>query len=418
MPEGAFQYDYFSRAMMRVLLVLQLAALVIVVALSLIGLSFLAVMISLLTLFVLVGVTLWLYVRYQSLPIVRQKRELERLVLKFQKNLRAEAHTIQGAKKERNRLFQAEKDELYAALRTLQRDYIENGLAQASLKEAVIMGIGPKLKERLARYGILSAAHVNDKITQLPSFGEAKCQALVAWRSFVLANLESTKPSALPPKQVDIIKQNYQLLHDKNNAAERNAITSQQILEYELLSLKPRLRALAGVTFRGYLSQSLAARGIVAGLLAFVLIVTQVVSSVSATGSAILAAIPTPTQTPTVTLLPSQTPMSAATVPASQTLTSTITDLPTITNTPTFTLTVTSTNTPGLTFTLRPKNSPTLVSPSGAGSSNCHPSYPGVCIPPPPPDLDCKDISDRRFQVLPPDPHNFDSDADGIGCES
>lgn len=49
---------------------------------------------------------------------------------------------------------------------------------------------------------------------------------------------------------------------------------------------------------------------------------------------------------------------------------------------------------------------------------NCDPSYPTVCIPPPPPDLDCKDIPHRRFQVLPPDPHRFDGDNDGIGCES
>ena len=49
---------------------------------------------------------------------------------------------------------------------------------------------------------------------------------------------------------------------------------------------------------------------------------------------------------------------------------------------------------------------------------NCDPAYPDVCIPPPPPDLDCKDIPYRRFRVLPPDPHHFDLDGDGIGCES
>jgi micrococcal nuclease len=47
----------------------------------------------------------------------------------------------------------------------------------------------------------------------------------------------------------------------------------------------------------------------------------------------------------------------------------------------------------------------------------CDPSYPDVCIPPPPPDLDCKDIPYRRFRVRPPDPHRFDGDYDGIGCE-
>lgn len=50
-------------------------------------------------------------------------------------------------------------------------------------------------------------------------------------------------------------------------------------------------------------------------------------------------------------------------------------------------------------------------------TEKCSPSYPGVCIAPGPPDLDCKDISYRRFQVLSPDPHRFDGDKDGIGCE-
>jgi hypothetical protein len=50
--------------------------------------------------------------------------------------------------------------------------------------------------------------------------------------------------------------------------------------------------------------------------------------------------------------------------------------------------------------------------------SNCHPSYPTVCIPPPPPDLNCTNITFRRFTVLPPDPHGFDTDNDGIGCET
>ncbi len=48
----------------------------------------------------------------------------------------------------------------------------------------------------------------------------------------------------------------------------------------------------------------------------------------------------------------------------------------------------------------------------------CDPAYPSVCIPPPPPDLDCGEISFRRFTVLAPDPHGFDRDRDGIGCES
>jgi hypothetical protein len=44
-------------------------------------------------------------------------------------------------------------------------------------------------------------------------------------------------------------------------------------------------------------------------------------------------------------------------------------------------------------------------------------SYPDVCIPPAPPYLTCSDIPDRNFAVRRPDPHNFDADRNGIGCE-
>lgn len=55
--------------------------------------------------------------------------------------------------------------------------------------------------------------------------------------------------------------------------------------------------------------------------------------------------------------------------------------------------------------------------PVNAQQSNCSPAYPDICIPPAPPDLDCGDIMERRFRVLQPDPHRFDGDKDGIGCE-
>ncbi len=50
-------------------------------------------------------------------------------------------------------------------------------------------------------------------------------------------------------------------------------------------------------------------------------------------------------------------------------------------------------------------------------SSNCSSAYPERCIPPPLPDLDCSDITQRNFLVQPPDPHMFDPDKNGIGCE-
>jgi micrococcal nuclease len=78
------------------------------------------------------------------------------------------------------------------------------------------------------------------------------------------------------------------------------------------------------------------------------------------------------------------------------------------------------TNTP-----IPPTNTPAPVQPTQPPpqptqppAQNCDPSYPTVCIPPYPPDLDCGEIPYRRFEVLQPDPHGFDGDNDGVGCES
>lgn len=56
-----------------------------------------------------------------------------------------------------------------------------------------------------------------------------------------------------------------------------------------------------------------------------------------------------------------------------------------------------------------------------SGQVACDPHYPGQCLPPPPPDLNCPDVPYRDFPVLhpnnEPDPHGLDSDRNGTGCE-
>ena len=49
--------------------------------------------------------------------------------------------------------------------------------------------------------------------------------------------------------------------------------------------------------------------------------------------------------------------------------------------------------------------------------NKCDPSYPDVCISPYPPGLDCGEISYSNFRVIGSDPHEFDKDGNGIGCE-
>jgi hypothetical protein len=68
---------------------------------------------------------------------------------------------------------------------------------------------------------------------------------------------------------------------------------------------------------------------------------------------------------------------------------------------------------------LLPPTAPPTGPPPTNPPPNCDPHYPDFCIPPPPPDLNCIDVAPHHdFTVLPGDPHGFDADHDGIGCES
>ena len=53
-------------------------------------------------------------------------------------------------------------------------------------------------------------------------------------------------------------------------------------------------------------------------------------------------------------------------------------------------------------------------------SKDCEPSYPSLCIPKGSSDIDCPTLEKRGihdFKVIGSDPHGFDGDNDGIGCE-
>jgi hypothetical protein len=52
-------------------------------------------------------------------------------------------------------------------------------------------------------------------------------------------------------------------------------------------------------------------------------------------------------------------------------------------------------------------------------SSGCDPSYPDVCIPPYPPDLDCSQVGYTNIRVVASDPHGLDNGGTpGLGCET
>lgn len=61
---------------------------------------------------------------------------------------------------------------------------------------------------------------------------------------------------------------------------------------------------------------------------------------------------------------------------------------------------------------------PAVFVPFVAGGHVCEPSYPTLCLPSPPPDLNCPQIPYNDFAAVPPDAHHLDADNDGIACES
>jgi len=70
---------------------------------------------------------------------------------------------------------------------------------------------------------------------------------------------------------------------------------------------------------------------------------------------------------------------------------------------------------------MKPPSLPSPPRPAPApqpSQPSCDPSYPGVCIPPAPPDLDCGDVPYSDFAVIGSDPHGFDGNDNGAGCES
>ncbi len=147
--------------------------------------------------------------------------------------------------------------------------------------------------------------------------------------------------------------------------------------------------------------------------------------SIAATPPGVAVPLPLPPGTSTVAApttstfdgLPTSPPVSM-TKPGATTTTTPVT-----TSTTTSTTTAASTTISPTTSTTSTTNTnTTTTSTTTTTGSGCAASYPDFCIPLPPPDLNCADVAPHKdFTVLwnvpDPDPHHFDTDKDGIGCE-
>ena len=553
MSETDFRKDLFARKISRYLLIFEIISLFISFILLLLKITSIAFALATITLLVFIGIFTWLYIRYQSFPIVQEKISLTKETTNLQLKIKAEINKINNVNQKQSQLVDAEKSEKNSALDRLQKEHINNGLANTRIDISNIPSIGPKLKERLASYGIVTAANINQNIRSIEGFGEAKTQTLLSWRNSIYENLVKTKPMNLPFETIDSIKEKYSILKNENETVGATAETNKKIFEESFKTKQQRLNQLIPVKFITYLSSTFSSNKTVSFLIMIILVMIQCALGFSTGSATIIASLPTLTYTPTKTFTPTFT------------FTPTITNTPTFTLSPTITFTPTITLSPTITFTPLPTlpssingciptttqretgivvgivdgdtidvrinnqiyrvryigidtpernelfyNQATVINqqlvfnktvtlvkdvsetdqfdrllryiivgetfvnyelvnqgyafasayppdiacsnifvnaqgyaqktkaglwmptptpyipPAGGGGSgsggggggNCDPSYPTVCIPPAPPDLDCPQIPYKRFQVLPPDPHGFDRDGDGIGCES
>lgn len=129
MQDITFENDGFSRKVMQYFMLLQIVAVVFVFILIFFHLYSFALVVSFITFLVFIGVFLWLYLRYQSMPVVKEKHNLLQTTAILQKSIFEEENTLRVTKQKRESLFQDEKKENNNAVLNLQKNYIQNGLS-------------------------------------------------------------------------------------------------------------------------------------------------------------------------------------------------------------------------------------------------------------------------------------------------
>ena len=371
--------------------------------------------------FALLGLGLalgWLWIvrrRYSGKPQVIEKKRLTTQLTATRKEIAADRaliggteqkiadidakrvgdlRTRQAAHNQRVVDFQARREkiqkshasELKSTLAAVQSAFLTNGLQNTLLADAKTPGVGPKLKTTLADHGIRTAFDISaGRISSIPGFGEAKVNALMAWRGMVEQDLNRRVPRCLDEAQEQSIRLKYAKQIEDVSAeetvaqaqvtkdleaiaaeAERNirqAGEAEAHAQNELPDLTNRetrlfetLKDYRRITFSEYLKLSLSGSRSwfgTAGLLAVGMaggIGLQAALAFGSSAAMLIAAIPTATMTPTVTSTPTATATHTATMTPTPTSTATITPSATITWTPTETLTPTITPTPSATF--------------------------------------------------------------------
>ena len=297
-----FQYnDKVAQKTIRFLLIFQLIELFPLALLTLLGYGSLALVIVIFTVFAIAGVLGWLYLRFQSHPLVVEKRSLSKQKTNLQSRIQSEQRRISSSQQKRNNLLQSEKNELAAALKAIQGAFIQTGLNSSRLADAQIPGIGPKLKERLAAHAVLTAAQVNrNSIASVDGLGDVKTRAILSWRNNVYAQLDRAKPMALADDQADPIKAKYKIQHATNDKEEANARTTKLDLDHALADLLPKMEPFVPITFRNYLLSAMSAKRRTANIMAAAIVVITICLCIVTGSGALISSAPTAAIVPTL----------------------------------------------------------------------------------------------------------------------
>ena len=262
MQNIGFEHDPRSRKVTRYFLWLQLAAVISVLGLVSLRLHSLALALSLITLLLSGVLCLWLYRRYQSLPLLSEKHQLQDQVLRIEQKVAGAQKLLARIRHDREHLLRKEQFTQEATLLNQQTHHIEKGLSSSGIKDATISGVESILKERLAEAGILTAMDLTEgALSQVADLGAAERRALMDWRSLLQAQFDRTKPLKIPDHQFEFIQKKFQRLQAWNDEKEQAAADYLLQVVVELDSTQQRLKQLAPITFWSYLGHALASKG-------------------------------------------------------------------------------------------------------------------------------------------------------------
>jgi micrococcal nuclease len=468
MSKIAFEADRASRNVTRFLFVLQGMGLLLVICLRLLNLSVPALLVSILTLILFTASLLWLYLRYRSMPLVRQKIELESLYRRFEKSVHSEGNVIQAAILERERLVQAEQEEIDIAKSTLEKDRIgqkyqalqeKNGSAESraraskELLQYELVRFKPRL-EQLAHLtfphylrGALSAHQLTAGLLALALIGMQMVSSVSAARSLIVAHPPATSTTAQlalvasPVAPTDIPTLAFTATADE--IAVPTAASTETAVSISPPTVQPTLPSGLALCIP---QNTVRETGLVVGVVDGDTIDVQIGDQVQRVR---YIGMDTPEQDEALY-------QEAAAYNQSMVLSKTVTLVKDTSDVDSFNRllryvvvenTFVNQALVELGYAEASAYAPdtacvsafeaaqvqaqtakaglwlstpvAFIAPvtGGEPTANCDPSYPGVCIPLAPPDLDCGDIAFDRFQVVPPDSHGFDGDQDGVGCE-